>query len=123
MVMSKCPNCNAPLIYQKERRVYSCEYCKAEFRDDTKDQTTSEVPEKKIIYEYHHINVPEQATPTKQVIEERKKNSGCIRFLFAVLGVGSAIMGAGALSVNQGTAGLVLIGVGIWLVVLASRRK
>lgn len=35
MVTSKCPNCNATLVWQKDRKVYLCEYCKAEFRDET----------------------------------------------------------------------------------------
>ncbi len=122
--MKKCPNCNATLVYRKDRQVYQCEYCKAEFRDESKEQEAAETPEKKIIYEYHHINVPDKTVPTQKAVEERKKNPGCLRAVFAVLGAGFALLGAGALSVDEGPAvGIVMIGIGIWLIVMAGRKK
>lgn len=123
MQMTKCPNCNAPLVYQKDRHIYLCEYCKAEFLDETRKQEPAEEPEKKVIYEYHHINVPEQTQSVKQAAEARKKNSGCFRVFLAAAGVFCAMMGAAGFSTNYTAMGIVMLIIGIWLIFMASRKK
>ena len=123
MQMSKCPNCNAPLVYRKDRQIYLCEYCKAEFRDETGKQGSPETPEKKVIYEYHHINVPEQAQSVKQAAEARKKNSGCLRVFLAAAGIFCALMGAAGFSTRYTAMGIVMIAIGIWLIIMASRKR
>ena len=124
MVTSKCPNCNAPLVWQKDRKVYLCEYCKAEFRDETAPQ---EAAEQKVIHEvrheYHVVSEPAGTTPVRQAAEERKKNPGCLRAFLAVLGIGCGMFGAAGFGTGEPVLGIFMIGAGIWMLVIAGRRK
>ena len=117
MVTSKCPNCNAPLVWQKDRKVYRCEYCRAEFHDEAKQQEVSPEPEKKVIHEIRYVNAPESTA------QARKKNPGCLRAFLAVLGIGCGMFGAAGFGIGEPVLGIFMIGAGIWMLVIAGRRK
>ena len=124
MIMKKCPNCNAPLVYDEARRVYVCPYCKAELVDENRVQEKDEQPEKKVIVEYRHVNVPAEQAPSEKAVEARKKNPGCARGLFIGFGIFFVLGAAVEISDKSNRAGAVIFLIlGIWLLVLGSRRK
>lgn len=122
MIMKKCPNCNAPLVYQESRRVYVCQYCKAEFMDENRRQETTEQTEKKVIYEYHHINVPAEQTPTKAI--EEKKNSGRSRGVLIGFGI-FFLLGAVTGFNNSSSVGgaFACLIIGFFLLIMGSRKN
>ena len=122
MIVKKCPNCNAPLVYDEARRVYVCPYCKSELVDD-RPQEKDEQPEKKVVVEYRHVNVPAEETPAAAA-EKRKKNPGCSRGLFIGFGIFFVLGAAAEIGDRSNRAGAVIFLIlGIWLLVLGSRRK
>lgn len=117
MVISKCPNCNAPLVWQDDRKVYLCEYCRAEFHDEAKQQEVSPEPEKKVIHEIRYVNAPESTA------QARKKNPGCLR---GVIGGICLLMGAAGFTTDRDRdlpIAIAMVIIGIWLLVMAGRRK
>ena len=122
MISKKCPNCNAPLVYRKDRQEYFCEYCKAEFRDENAVKTAEAEPEKKVIYEYRHVNVPDQYSVQQQA-EARKKNQGCSRGGYITAGAILVLLAAGGYSNGDYVMASIVLGLGIWFLVLGSRRN
>ena len=122
MISKKCPNCNAPLVYRNDRRDYFCEYCKAEFRDENAARETNAEPEKKVIYEYRHINVPEQSSLAQQAAQ-RKKNAGCSRGVYITAGAILVLLSAGGYSNGDTFMATIVLGLGIWFLVLGSRKN
>ena len=118
MIMKKCPNCNAPLAYDEARKVYVCPYCKSELVDEKKAQVDDQ-PEKKVVVEYRHVNVQEEAPAA-----EKKKNPGCSRGLFIGFGIFFVLGAAAEIGDKSNRAGAVIFLIlGIWLLVMGSRRK
>ena len=122
MISKKCPNCNAQLVYRKDRQEYFCEYCKAEFRDENAAKDTGAEPEKKVIYEYRHVNVPDQSSLQQQA-EARKKNTGCSRGVYITAGAILVLLSAGGYSNGDAVMASVVLGLGIWFLVLGSRKN
>ena len=122
MISKKCPNCNAPLVYRNDRRDYFCEYCKAEFTDENAARETNAEPEKKVIYEYRHINVPGQSSPAQQAAE-RKKHPGCSRGVYITAGAILVLLSAGGYSNGDTLMATIVLGLGIWFLVLGSRKN
>ena len=121
MIVKKCPNCNAPLAYDEARRIYVCPYCKSELVDEKKAQVDDQ-PEKKVVVEYRHVNVPAEQTPSEA--EKRKKNPGCSRGLFIGFGIFFVLGAAVEIGDKSNRAGgIIFLLLGIWLLVLGSRRK
>ena len=124
MIVKKCPNCNAPLAYDEARRVYVCPYCKSELVDENRVREKEEQPEKKVIVEYRHVNVPAEQTPSAAAVEKKKKNPGCSRGLFIGFGIFFVLGAAAEIGDRSNRAGAVIfLLLGIWLLVLGSRRK
>ena len=122
MIVKKCPNCNAPLAYDEARKVYVCPYCKSELVDEKKAQVDDQ-PEKKVVVEYRHVNVPAEETPAAAA-EKRKKNPGCSRGLFIGFGIFFVLGAAVEIGDKSNRAGgIIFLLLGIWLLVLGSRRK
>ena len=121
MEKNRCPNCNAPLVYDSERKIYKCEYCRTEFRDDTKARAAEEPAEKKVIYEYHHINIPAEDTSAKKTVQNRP--TGCLRVFLLVLGIFCALMGAAGFSTKYIGMSIVFLAIGIWLLVITLRKR
>ena len=122
MIVKKCPNCNAPLVYEEARRVYVCPYCKSELVDENRPQVKEEQPEKKVVVEYRHVNVPAEQAPSGA--EKKKKNPGCSRGLFIGFGIFFVLGAATEIGDSSTRAGAVIFLIlGIWLLVLGSRRK
>ena len=122
MISKKCPNCNAPLVYRKDRQEYFCEYCKAEFRDENAAGETGAEPEKKVIYEYRHVSVPDQSSLQQQA-EARKKNTGCSRGVYITAGAILVLLSAGGYSNGDTIMASVVLGLGIWFLVLGRRKN
>ena len=122
MISKKCPNCNAPLVYRKDRQEYFCEYCRAEFRDENAAGEAGAEPEKKVIYEYRHVSVPDQSSLQQQA-EARKKNTGCSRGVYITAGAMLVLLSAGGYSNGDYVMASVVIGLGIWFLVLGSRKN
>ena len=122
MISKKCPNCNAQLVYRKDRQEYFCEYCKAEFRDENAAGETGAEPEKKVIYEYRHVNVPDQSSLQQQA-EARKKNTGCSRGVYITAGALLVLLSAGGYSNGDTVMASIVLGLGIWFLVLGSRKN
>ena len=124
MIVKKCPNCNAPLVYDETRKVYVCPYCKSELVDENRVLEKEEQPEKKVIVEYRHVNVPAEQTPSAAAVEKKKKNPGCSRGLFIGFGI-FFVLGAAAEIGDSSTrtSAVIFLILGIWLLVLGSRRK
>ena len=122
MIVKKCPNCNAPLVYEEARQVYVCPYCKSELVDENNVQGDDDQPEKKVVVEYRHVNVPAEPAPAE--VEKKKKNPGCSRGLFIGFGV-FFVLGAAAEIGDQSsrTSAVIFLLLGIWLLVMGSRRK
>ena len=121
MIMKKCPNCNAPLVYDEAKKVHVCPYCKSELVDENKVQGKDDQPEKKVVVEYRHVNVPAEQSPA---VEKKKKNPGCARGLF--IGFGAFFVLGAAVEIGDkgnGAGGVIFLILGIWLLVLGSRRK
>ena len=119
MIMKKCPNCNAPLVYDEARKVYVCPYCKSELVDEKRASGEDDQPAKKVVVEYRHVNVPEEQTPAA-----KKKNPGCSRGLFIGFGIFFVLGAAVEIGDKSNTAGgIIFLILGIWLLVLGSRRK
>ena len=78
MIAKKCPNCSAPVTYHGGQNIYKCEYCNSEFRDDNKVSGKA-VQEKKIIYEYHHVNLPKESQLAETM--KKRRTSGFLRFI------------------------------------------
>ena len=122
MISKKCPNCNAPLVYRDERQDYFCEYCKAEFGDENAVKTAEAEPEKKVIYEYRHVSVPDQSSLQQQAAA-RKKNPGCSRSVYITAGAILVLLAAGGYSNGDYVMASIVLGLGIWFLVLGSRRN
>ena len=122
MISKKCPNCNAPLVYRKDRQEYFCEYCRAEFRDENTAGEAGTEPEKKVIYEYRHVSVPDRSSLQQQA-EARKKNTGCSRGVYITAGAMLVLLSAGGYSNGDYVMASVVIGLGIWFLVLGSRKN
>ena len=122
MISKKCPNCNAQLVYRKDRQEYFCEYCKAEFRDENAVKTAEAEPEKKVIYEYRHVSVPDQSSLQQQAAA-RKKNPGCSRSVYITAGAILVLLAAGGYSNGDYVMASIVLGLGIWFLVLGSRRN
>ena len=122
MIMKKCPNCNAPLVYEEARRVYVCPYCKSELVDENRAREKDDQAEKKVVVEYRHVNVPAEPAPAE--VEKKKKNPGCSRGLFIGFGVFFVLGAAVEIGDKSNRAGgAIFLILGIWLLVLGSRRK
>ena len=122
MIVKKCPNCNAPLAYDEARRVYVCPYCKSQLVDENRDREKDDQPEKKVVVEYRHVNVPAEPAPAEA--EKKKKNPGCSRGLFIGFGIFFVLGAAAEIGDKSNRAGAVIfLLLGIWLLVMGSRRK
>lgn len=119
MEKNKCPNCNAPLVFDRDRQVYRCEYCDTEFRDKAA-RAQAEPAEKKVIYEYHHINVPEQS-PEKQAVKSQP--SGLLRIFLLLAGIFCVLMGVAGFSTEHLGMAIAFLCLGIWLLAQTRRRK
>ena len=104
MISKKCPNCNAPLVYRDERQDYFCEYCTAEFRDE------------------NAVSVPDQSSLQQQAAA-RKKNPGCSRSVYITAGAILVLLAAGGYSNGDYVMASIVLGLGIWFLVLGSRRN
>ena len=116
----KCPNCNAPLLFDKDRQVYVCEYCDTEFRDKAAP-AQAEPAEKKVIYEYHHINVPEEASAGKREVQSQP--SGLLRIFLLLSGIFCVLMGVAGFSTEHLGLAIAFLCLGIWLLAQTHRRK
>ena len=120
MEKNKCPNCNAPLLFDKDRQVYLCEYCDTEFRDKAAP-AQAETAEKKVIYEYHHINVPEEASAGKRKVQSQP--SGLLRIFLLLSGIFCVLMGVAGFSTEHIGLAIAFLCLGIWLLAQTRRRK
>ena len=113
MISKKCPNCNAPLVYRKDSRDYFCEYCKAEFRDENEPRGTGETS---------RAGIPDQPSLQQQAAA-RKKNPGCARGIYITAGAILVLLSAGGYSNGDTVMASIILGLGIWFLVLGSRKN